>query len=126
MLTHNMQPLNDDETRILAITDAAIHRLQTVFIEEKQQHGTTPMLRLRVDGGGCSGFQYDFSIDHITNVDDRVFRHAEIHVVIDDVSLDLVAGSYLDYVADLMSAAFVLKNPNATASCGCGNSFSVF
>ena len=126
MLTHLMQPTNIDETRTLSITDAAVQRLQKVLQQETQEHSTPQMLRIRVDGGGCSGFQYAFSFDSVIANDDRVFHYNTITVVIDDVSLGLVAGSCLDFEANLMSAAFVIKNPNATASCGCGNSFSVF
>ena len=121
-----MQPANIDETRNLSVTDAAIQRLQTVLSQETQEHAMPQMLRIRVDGGGCSGFQYAFCFDSQVAADDKVFQYQDIAVVIDDVSLGLLAGSCLDFESDLMSAAFVIKNPKATASCGCGNSFSVF
>lgn len=126
MLTHYMQPTNVDETRTLSITDAALQRLQTVLQQETHEYNVPQMLRIRVDGGGCSGFRYAFSFDSSMAANDIIFHYGEVAVVIDDVSLNLVADSYLHFEADLMSAAFVIKNPNATASCGCGNSFSVF
>lgn len=81
--------------------------------------------RLAVNGGGCSGFQYDFSIDTERGDDDMVFTSHDVEVVVDEMSLELVENSQLDYVQDLMGAYFAVNNPNATASCGCGTSFSV-
>jgi len=83
------------------------------------------MLRLTVSGGGCSGFQYGFDFSKDVADDDRVFEYHGVPLVVDEISLDLLAGSEVDYVEDLAGAAFVVKNPNATASCGCGNSFAV-
>jgi iron-sulfur cluster insertion protein len=83
------------------------------------------MLRITVSGGGCSGFQYGFAFDNQKNEDDYVFEHMGIAVVTDDASLDLLNGSVIDFVEDLMGASFQIKNPNATASCGCGSSFAV-
>ena len=81
--------------------------------------------RVAVNGGGCSGFQYEFSIDTTRNEDDLRFESHEVEVVIDEMSLELVDNAELDYVQDLMGAYFSVSNPNATASCGCGTSFSV-
>ena len=83
------------------------------------------MLRLTVSGGGCSGFQYGFSFDNATQTDDHLFERNGVKMVIDDTSLDLLAGSEVDFVEDLVGSAFQVKNPNATSSCGCGSSFSV-
>ncbi|SIS41255.1 iron-sulfur cluster insertion protein ErpA [Insolitispirillum peregrinum] len=83
------------------------------------------MLRLSVSGGGCSGFQYKFDLDTVVNEDDQVIEAHEVKVVIDEASLDLIAGSEIDYAEDLMAAAFVVRNPHATATCGCGNSFAM-
>lgn len=85
----------------------------------------TLMLRLSVSGGGCSGFQYGFDFTGEVADDDHVFTHHGVPLVVDEVSLDLLAGSEVDYVEDLSGAAFVVKNPNATASCGCGSSFAI-
>ncbi len=122
LVPSRMHLVNRIDDRNLLITQNAIKRLSFLF-----QHEMTPQrLRLRIDNGGCSGFQYNFSFDLQADADDFVFHHESIEVVIDDVSLGLIAGSQIDYVEDMMSAAFIVSNPNATASCGCGNSFSVF
>ena len=81
--------------------------------------------RVAVLGGGCSGFQYDFSIDQKRNDDDIVFTAHGVDVVVDDMSIELIDHAELDYVQDLMGSYFAVTNPNATASCGCGTSFSV-
>ena len=81
--------------------------------------------RVAVLGGGCSGFQYDFSIDQKHNDDDIVFTAHGVDVVVDDMSIELIDHAELDYVQDLMGSYFAVTNPNATASCGCGTSFSV-
>ena len=81
--------------------------------------------RVAVNGGGCSGFQYEFSIDTARQDDDLSFVSHDVEVVIDEISLELVDNAELDYVQDLMGAYFSVSNPNATASCGCGTSFSV-
>jgi iron-sulfur cluster insertion protein len=83
------------------------------------------MLRITVSGGGCSGFQYGFSLDDQKNDDDRLFERDGVTVVIDEVSLDLLKGSEVDFVEDLIGSYFAIKNPNATSTCGCGSSFSV-
>ena len=108
--------------RVLHISDSAAKRI--AFLA---QHEGNPalMLRLTVSGGGCSGFQYGFGFDANAKEDDHVFENAGTKVVTDDVSLDLLAGSTLDYVEDLMGASFQIKNPNASSGCGCGNSFAV-
>ena len=83
------------------------------------------MLRVMVSGGGCSGFQYGFSLDTQTADDDMVFERDGARVVVDATSLDLLKGAELVYVDDLMGAYFRLDNPNAVSTCGCGSSFSV-
>ncbi|HAD26739.1 MAG TPA: iron-sulfur cluster insertion protein ErpA [Alphaproteobacteria bacterium] len=82
-------------------------------------------LRVTVTGGGCSGFQYSFSFDDAMTADDRSFTRDGVKVVIDEMSLMYLEGSEIDYVDDLIGAAFRIHNPNATASCGCGTSFAV-
>ena len=81
--------------------------------------------RVAVNGGGCSGFQYEFSIDTARTEEDMEFVSHDVGVIIDTMSMDLVDSAELDYVQDLMGAYFAVNNPNATASCGCGTSFSV-
>ena len=83
------------------------------------------MLRLAVTGGGCSGFQYNFALDDSRHDDDLVLERDGATVLIDPVSLDFLKGAEIDFVDDLIGAAFKVNNPNATSSCGCGTSFSV-
>ena len=83
------------------------------------------MLRLAVTGGGCSGFQYNFSMDDALQDDDRVFERDGSRLVVDETSLELLAGAEIDFVEDLMGSYFQVKNPNASSSCGCGSSFAV-
>lgn len=82
-------------------------------------------LRITVSGGGCSGFQYNFKLDDAINEDDIIVGTTAAQVIIDQISLNLLTGSVLDYKESLMGAAFVMTNPNAVISCGCGNSFSI-
>ncbi len=83
-------------------------------------------LRVAVDGGGCSGFQYKFDFDPTgPAADDKIFGTADAPVIVDEISLGFISGAMLDYVETLGASAFEIKNPNAKASCGCGNSFSV-
>ncbi|MBS0277333.1 MAG: iron-sulfur cluster insertion protein ErpA [Proteobacteria bacterium] len=83
------------------------------------------MLRVAVTGGGCSGFQYNFTIDDAKMDDDLVLARDGATVLIDPMSLDFLKGAEIDFVDDLIGAAFKINNPNATSSCGCGTSFSV-
>jgi len=89
------------------------------------KQGKPAILRLSVEGGGCSGFQYRFGLADAAEADDLVVEQGEATLVVDPVSLDLVAGSVVDYVESLGGAAFKVENPNAASGCGCGSSFSV-
>ena len=106
-----------------SLTDKAVNRLlELISTEPKKQN---LRLRISISGGGCSGFQYHFTLDHHQDEDDLVFGSHNAEVVIDKISLGLLDGSVLDYTEDMASSTFVIRNPNVTASCGCGNSFSV-
>lgn len=107
----------------LTITDAAAKQIKHIMSSDDAYAGM--MMRITVSGGGCSGFQYGFSLDDQVLEDDQVFEKAGIKIVSDVASLELLGASEIDYVADLAGASFVIKNPNAASSCGCGNSFSV-
>lgn len=85
----------------------------------------TPMLRVSVEGGGCSGFQYKFDLVGAAEPSDLVIERDGAQVLIDEISLVYLAGSEIDFVDDLMGQSFRVKNPNATASCGCGTSFTI-
>jgi iron-sulfur cluster assembly accessory protein len=83
------------------------------------------VLRVSVTGGGCSGFQYNFALDDCRQDDDLVIERDGATILIDPMSLDFLKGSEIDFVDDLIGAAFRVNNPNATSSCGCGTSFAV-
>ncbi len=104
------------------LTESAARRVAEL---KRQESVPGAFLRLAVSGGGCSGFQYGFSFDDNRQADDQVFERDGVQLVIDAVSLELVKGAEIDFVEDMMGAAFQVKNPNAASSCGCGNSFSV-
>jgi iron-sulfur cluster insertion protein len=106
----------------IRISDRAARRIARLMIDEDNRG---LMLRIAVSGGGCSGFQYSFTLDDQRRDDDRTFEADGVAVVIDDVSLQLLHGAELDFVDDLIGSYFALKNPNATSTCGCGSSFSV-
>lgn len=105
----------------LTLTPAAAKRI--AWIAEKQ---TKPaILRLSVEGGGCSGFQYKFGLAEAPDSDDSVSETDGVKLVVDPISLDLVGGSVVDFVESLGGAAFRVENPNAAAGCGCGSSFGI-
>lgn len=89
------------------------------------KQGKPAILRLSVEGGGCSGFQYKFGLADHAETDDLVVERDGVTLVIDSVSLDLVAGSVVDYVESLGGAAFKVENPQAASGCGCGSSFAI-
>jgi iron-sulfur cluster assembly accessory protein len=105
----------------IRVTGRAARRISEILRDEPP--GT--MLRLSVEGGGCSGFQYKFEIDRSQGSDDLVIRRDGAAVLIDAVSVAYLAGSEIDFVDDLIGASFRVNNPKATASCGCGTSFSL-
>lgn len=106
----------------VTFTENAARRVAQLKAQENVPHA---FLRLAVSGGGCSGFQYGFSFDDQRQEDDRIFERDGVQLVVDAVSLELVKGAEIDFVEDMMGAAFQVRNPNAASSCGCGNSFSV-
>ncbi|HEV2678118.1 MAG TPA: iron-sulfur cluster assembly accessory protein [Aliidongia sp.] len=108
-------------TRQLLISETAARRIQKVATGG----GADAFLRVGVSGGGCSGFQYNFELSTERQADDHEFQRDGAKVVIDDTSLDLLAGAELDFVEDLSGAQFQMRNPNASSSCGCGMSFSI-
>jgi len=104
------------------MTESAAARINRLKADE----GKDLRFRVAVKGGGCSGFQYEFVLDDAApSENDTVIRKDGAEAVVDDVSLNILKGSVLDYTEDLAQAGFLIKNPNATARCGCGNSFSV-
>ena len=110
-----------DENIEITLTDGLVQRIRLLQASENQPG---LMLRVAVLGGGCSGFQYDFSFTGESGVGDMIFEKDGIRVVVDDVSIEYLKNCTIDYADDLIGAGFQIKNPNATSSCGCGTSFS--
>ncbi|QXM24943.1 iron-sulfur cluster insertion protein ErpA [Elioraea tepida] len=108
--------------REVRLSPAAARRVAEIVAQEGNP---ALMLRLTVSGGGCSGFQYGFSLDTAVHKDDRVFDAGIARLVVDETSLELLGGAEVDYEDGLMASHFTVRNPNATSSCGCGSSFSV-
>lgn len=109
------------ETPSLSLSPSAAARVAAIAVKQ----GKPPILRLAVEGGGCSGFQYKFELADDLAADDSVSETDGVRLIVDPVSLDLVAGCVVDYVESLGGAAFKVENPNATAGCGCGSSFAI-
>ena len=105
----------------LTLSAAAARRIGTIA----ERQGKPAILRLTVESGGCSGFQYKFDLAEAAESDDSVSETDGVRLVVDPFSLDLVAGSTVDFVESLGGASFKVENPNATAGCGCGSSFGV-
>jgi len=105
----------------LTLTEAAATRVGTIA----RKQGKPAILRLSVEGGGCSGFQYRFDLADNAEAEDSVSETEGVKLVVDPVSLELVAGSVVDFVESLGGAAFRVENPNAAAGCGCGSSFGI-
>lgn len=105
----------------VTISDSAARRIGEILKGEP----AGSMLRVSVEGGGCSGFQYKFDIEHAKADDDLVLARDGAVVLIDPVSVNYMAGSQIDFVDDLIGQSFKINNPKATASCGCGTSFSI-
>jgi iron-sulfur cluster assembly accessory protein len=105
----------------VTISDRAARRIAQILKAEP----LPTALRLAVTGGGCSGFQYNFALDDTQMDDDMVVEKEGARVLIDPVSLDFLAGAEIDFTDDLIGQAFKVNNPNATAACGCGTSFTI-
>ncbi len=105
----------------ITVTESAARRIKEILRNEP----TESLLRISVNGGGCSGFQYAFDVDRTTTEDDLIIERDGIRVAVDSVSLPFMDGATVDFIDDLMGQAFKIDNPQATASCGCGTSFSL-
>ena len=115
-----MNAINDIPSPLI-FTENAASKVRELIEEEG-----TPDLKLRVfvSGGGCSGFQYGFTFDEVTNEDDTVMEKNGVSLLIDPMSYQYLVGAEIDYSEGLEGSQFVIKNPNATSTCGCGSSFS--
>lgn len=109
-----------DDTAVILAPGAA-RRVAAIAARQ----GKPALLRLSVEGGGCSGFQYKFALDEAAAGDDTVVETDGVKLVVDPVSLELVAGATVDFVESLGGSAFQVRNPQAASGCGCGSSFSV-
>lgn len=117
-----MSTVQTHEPVIIALTDNAAGKVKTLIAEEGK-----PELKLRVfvTGGGCSGFQYGFSFEDAVNEDDTVVDHKGATLLVDPLSYQYLVGSKVDYVENLEGSRFVVNNPMASTTCGCGSSFSI-
>ena len=104
----------------IEITSNAQAHIAQVLKSDKAKY-----FRITVLGGGCAGFQYKFDFDNSKKKDDIIFKTEKIEVVIDNISLNLIKGSKIDYVNELIGSSFKISNPQASSSCGCGTSFSI-
>ena len=108
-------------TSTITLTDRAANRIREILAREPGKSA----LRIAVNGGGCSGFQYDFLLEEQAAADDLVIERGGVKALVDPVSQGFLAGAEIDFVDDLMGQSFRIRNPNATSSCGCGTSFSI-
>lgn len=108
-------------SEIPTLTPAAAKRVAAIAAKQSRP----AILRLSVEGGGCSGFQYRFDLADAPEADDRVSETDNVRLLVDPVSIDLVAGGIVDFVESLGGSAFRVENPNAATGCGCGSSFGV-
>lgn len=115
-----MAQANQSGQHQFLITDSAAARIHSMLDSDKKY-----AFRIAVEGGGCSGFQYDFSLAPAPNEDDIEFSNGNARVLIDETSIEFLEGARLEWVEDLLGSSFRVKNPNARSSCGCGVSFSV-
>ncbi len=107
---------------LLDFSDSAVNKLKALQDEEGNPN---LMLRVSVYGGGCSGFQYTFSLDEEVNPTDKTVEKDNVTLLIDQMSYQYLTGSEVDFAEGLEGAMFVVNNPNATSTCGCGSSFSI-
>lgn len=109
------------EPQPIDITESAAARVGAIAARQ----GKPAILRLAVEGGGCSGFQYRFGLAETIDADDVIVTRDGVQLVVDPISLDLVRGAAVDFVESLGGSAFKVENPNAASGCGCGSSFSI-
>jgi len=111
-----------ENTQPLVFTDNAAQKVQQLIEDEEQDN---LMLRVFVQGGGCSGFQYGFTFDENEQEGDTIVENQGVKLLIDPMSFQYLVGAEIDYTEGLEGAQFVIRNPNATTTCGCGSSFNV-
>ena len=114
--------MNNEISIPLSFTDNAATKVKQLITEEGNENLN---LRVFVSGGGCSGFQYGFTFDELINEDDTVMQKNGVKLLVDPMSFQYLIGAEIDYQENLQGAQFIIKNPEATSTCGCGSSFSV-
>jgi iron-sulfur cluster insertion protein len=116
------EPRWDDGAPPLLFTDAAAHKVGQLI---EQEGNAALKLRVYIQGGGCSGFQYGFTFDEEVQEGDTEIENGGVTLLVDPMSVQYLMGAEIDYREDLSGAQFIIRNPNATTTCGCGSSFSV-
>ena len=106
---------------MITVTDSALEKVADILAEENNPKAK---LRTFVQGGGCSGFSYGFTLDEEQNEDDFVIEKAGVTILVDSMSMQYLQGASIDYKEEIMGSQFVISNPNAQSTCGCGSSFS--
>ena len=108
---------------LMQLSDGAVQKI--LSLKSDEANSAQLNLRVYVTGGGCSGFQYGFSFDDVVEEDDTCIENGGANLVVDSLSLQYLQGSTVDYIEDLTGSKFIISNPNATTTCGCGESFSI-
>ncbi len=120
--SNNAMTMDSESNELLIFTDAAAEKVRQLIEEEEDEN---LMLRVFISGGGCSGFQYGFTFEDKINEGDEVIEKRGVKLLVDPMSIQYLVGAEIDYTEGLEGAQFVIRNPNATTTCGCGSSFSV-
>ena len=107
---------------MITLTDSAVQRIEKVL----QDEGPNYKLRMYIEGGGCSGFNYGFAVDDAKNDDDFEINAGSISVLVDSISMQYLQGATVDFKKSVLSESFVIKNPQAKSTCGCGSSFNPY
>ena len=107
---------------MITVTNNAISRIKEV---NKKKNHEKCFFRISIDGGGCQGFSYKFYFEDKISEDDKVFDFNEVKILVDKTSLEIISGSKIDFVSDMMGSYFKIENPKASSTCGCGTSFSI-
>tara|TARA_B100000242_G_scaffold10777_1_gene6912 strand:+ start:368 stop:712 length:345 start_codon:yes stop_codon:yes gene_type:complete len=113
----------EEDVQVFSVSDNAARKISALLKDE--QEADIKYMRVAVEGGGCSGFQYIFKFDSIKNSDDLIFEKNDVSVIVDEISLELIKGGMLEYTEELIGSYFQVINPNASSACGCGTSFSI-
>lgn len=107
---------------MLTVTDNAIQRILEVSKKNKKKNC---FFRISIEGGGCQGFSYKFLFEDESDKEDKIFKFKDVNILVDRTSMEMLNGSKVDFVSDLMGSYFKIENPKASSTCGCGTSFSV-